>query len=135
VADDSEEVTALVLLRPASGREITGEVPITAETLHEFAPDPDDAAAAASALAEAGFEPGSMLGISLPVTGPRRLFEDYFGVRVQPAEEGGWIAVDASGTASRELPVSELPDPVASRVAAATFEPPAELAGGDVLVP
>lgn len=135
MVDDSEEVTALVLLRPASGREITGETRITADTLHEFAPDPDDAAAAARALAEAGFEPGSMLGVSMPVTGPRRLFEDYFGVRVEPADDGGWIAIDASGTESRELPVSQLPEPVAGRVAAATFEPPAELAGGDVVAP
>jgi hypothetical protein len=135
MADESEEVTALVLLRPASGREITGRTQITADTLHEYAPDPGEAAEASRALSDAGFQVGGVLGVSVPVTGPRRLFEDYFGVSVQPADEGGWVAVDESGAARRELPVSNAPEPVAARIQAVTFEPPAELAGGEEVVP
>ena len=133
--DESEEVFALVVLRPASGREIAGDTRITAETLSEFAPDPEEAAAAGRALAEAGFDVGSVLGISMPVSGSRALFEDYFGTTVRPASDGGWVAVDRAGSESRELPVSGLPGPVASRVHAVTLEPPAELTGGETVVP
>jgi hypothetical protein len=135
VADESEEVSALVVLRPASGREIAGDSQITAETLREFAPDPEEAAAAGRELAEAGFQVGSVLGISMPISGSRSLFEDYFGTSVRPAADGGWVAVDRAGSEGRELPVSKLPEPVASRVHAVTLEPPAELTGGDAVVP
>ena len=49
-----EQVVALVVLRPASGREITGESIIRADTLEEFAPDPGDASLVARVLADAG---------------------------------------------------------------------------------
>ena len=120
-----EPVVALVVLRPASGRAITGDSEITAETLPEFAPDPADAEAVVSALADAGFEVGPVVGIAMSVTGPRRRFEDRFGVQLKPADEGGWIA--ASGT--RSLPVDRLPAAVAGRVHAVELEPPAELTG------
>lgn len=135
MADDDEEVTALVVLRPASGRRITGETRITSDELGEFAPDPDDAVAVARALADAGFQTGSVLGISMPVTGSRKLFEERFGGSVRPADDGGWVAVDPTGRQSRELPVSNLPDAMAARIETVTFEPPAELAGDDVVTP
>jgi hypothetical protein len=133
--DESEDVSALVVLRPASGREIAADSRITADTLGEFAPDPEQAAAAGRALAEAGFEVGPVLGISMPVSGSRALFEDFFDTTVRPASGGGWVAVDRAGSESRELPVSRLPEPVASGVQVVTFEPPAELTGGETVVP
>ena len=78
-------VVALVLLRPASGRPLTGASRVTAETLEQYAPDPADAESVAGALREQGFEDGR-----------------------------------------RELPLERLPPALADRVAAATFEEPAE---------
>ena len=126
MTDESEQVVAHVVLKPASGREITGDSMIRADTLEEFAPDPGDASLVARVLADASFEVGPTVGIGMSVTGPRSLFESYFGTRVEAADEGGWVAVHVSGAATRELPIDELPEPVAQRVHAVTFEEPAE---------
>lgn len=119
---ERETIVALVVLRPGSGRAITGESQITAENLEQFAPDPGDAEAVARALADAGFSVGPVVGIGMSVSGPRDRFEEYFGVAVADAEDGGWV-VEGGG---RELPLDALPDDVRERVHAVTFEPPAE---------
>jgi hypothetical protein len=135
VTHDPDEVAALVLLKPASGREITGESKITAATLREFAPDPSDAAAAGRALAEAGFEVGPVLGIAMRVKGRTGSSRSTSTRACHQLTRGGWVAVDANGTTSRELPVSKVPDALATRIHAATFEPPAETVEADVALP
>jgi hypothetical protein len=112
------ELVAIVVLRPASGRAITGQTAITAETLHEFSPDPGDVEAVTRVLADAGFTVGPVVGIAMSISGSRERFTSFFGVAVEDAETGGW---EAEGR--RELPV---PAALADRVHAVTFEPPAE---------
>jgi hypothetical protein len=116
----TDEVVALAVLRPPSGGAVPGDVPITADTLERFAPDPAEAEAVAAALTNAGFRAGPLVGIALSLSGPRAAFEEYFGVPVRESPEGGWTAGDAD---ARELPV---PAELAERVQAVTFEPPAE---------
>jgi hypothetical protein len=116
----TDEVVAIAVLKPASGVAMTGGSQITAETLHEFAPEPADADAVADALSRAGFLVGPLVGIGMSVAGPRAAFESYFGVPVRPAPDGGWVAGEGG---TRELP---LPAELAERVHAVTFEPPAE---------
>jgi hypothetical protein len=113
------DATALVLLRPASGRTITGETRITAQNLREYAPDPSGAEAVAEALRSAGFATGPVGGISLSATGPPELFERYFGTPVRQAGDGSWI----TGDGGRELPV---PAELSGAVHAVTFEIPSE---------
>jgi hypothetical protein len=124
VAGEPEDIVAMAVLRPASGRAITGRSQITAETLGQFAPDPGDVDAVTDALARAGFRVGPLVGVALSLAGPPAAFERYFGVRVRPAEDGGWVAGE-DGT--RELPV---PPELAGRVHAFTFEPPTEAVTG-----
>jgi hypothetical protein len=124
VAGEPEDIVAMAVLRPASGRAITGRSQITAETLGQFAPDPGDVDAVTDALARAGFRVGPLVGVAMSLAGPPAAFERYFGVRVRPAEDGGWVAGE-DGT--RELPV---PAELAGRVHAVTFEPPAEAVTG-----
>jgi hypothetical protein len=112
------ELVALVVMTPASGRAITGAGEITAETLAEFAPDPGDVEGVTRVLAGAGFTVGPLVGIAMSISGRRETFEQFFGVTVEDAEEGGWEAGGA-----RELPV---PPALGDRVHAVTFEPPAE---------
>lgn len=127
-----EPVVAMVVLRPASGRPITGDSRITAENLGDYAPDPADAEAVAAALAGEGFEAGPLVGIAMSMSGPRRRFEEVFGTTVAPAEDGGWVA----GGGTRELPRERLPDEIADRVQAVVFEPPAETTSpGDTALP
>jgi len=114
----SDELVATVVMRPASGRSLEDAPPITAESLDAFRPAPEDVEAVTGALAGAGFEVGPLVGIAMAVSGPREAFERYFGTGVETAAAGGWSAQGA-----RELP---LPDALAGRVHAVTFEPPAE---------
>lgn len=124
---DKEPVVALVVLRPASGREITGASQITAETLGAYEPDPADAQVVAAALADEGFEVGPLVGIAMSVAAPRRRFEEVFGVKLTQAHDGGWRVVGEDSAAMRELPVDRLPAEAARRVHAIELEPPAEL--------
>jgi hypothetical protein len=124
---DTGPVVALVVLRPASGRAITGASEITAETLGEYEPDPSDAEAVAAALADERFEVGPLVGIAMSIAAPRRRFEEVFGVKLTKADDGGWRVVGEDSAGTRELPVDRLPAAVAQGVHAVDFEPPAEL--------
>lgn len=130
MTDRQQRLHAQVVLRPGSGREITGESIITAETLPHFAPAPDDARLVGRALADGGFEVGPVLGIGMALSGERSRFEDFFQTAVDATDDGGWVAVDAAGTASRELPLTQLPAELRERVHAVSFEPPAEAVMG-----
>jgi hypothetical protein len=127
--DREEPVTALVLLRPASGEEITGQTPITADTLARYAPKPADADRVARGFREAGFQVGPALGITMAVTAPRALFEGFFGVSVARSPDGGWVADGEEAGGRRDLPLKRLPQDLAARVLAVTFDEPAELVG------
>jgi hypothetical protein len=122
VTGERETIVALVVLKPGSGRAITGESVITAETLREFAPAPGDAEAVTRALAGAGFDVGPVVGVAMSVTGPRSRFEEFFGMEVADADDGGWVVAGGD----RELPLDALPEDVRRLVHAVTFEPPAE---------
>jgi hypothetical protein len=122
-----ETATALVLLSARSGRKITGDAPLTARTLPEWLPDPADAAVVAEILQAAGFRVGQVIGISMSIEGSPRLFNEFFGTQVMRAENGGWVAKGGNGITGLELPTAQLPRKLQERVAAVTFEPPAEL--------
>jgi hypothetical protein len=122
-------VVALVVLRPASGRAITGGAEITAETLDQYTPDPGDAEVVAAALTAEGFDVGPLVGIAMSVAASRRRFEEVFGVRLAEADEGGWRVEGQDAEGMRRLPVDRLGADVARRVHAIELEPPAELMG------
>jgi len=126
MTSESERIVAQVILKPASGRPITGTSMIRADTLEEFAPDPSEARAVARVLTDAGFEVGPTVGVGYHLTGPRSLFERYFDTKIAEAPDGGWVAVRDTRAATRELPVDKLPDSVAGRVLTVTFDEPAE---------
>lgn len=121
-----EEVTALVVLRPAGGREITGDSVITAATLPEYAPDPGVAARVRATFEDAGFATGPVAGVSFTISGTRAAFERCFGARIRRGGDEGWL-VEGGEEGARELP---LPPRLEQDVHAVTFEPPAELHGG-----
>lgn len=123
--DHTTMVTALMLLRPASGEPITGETVITAESLARYAPDHDEAGVVAGRMREAGFRVGPLVGIAMTVTAPRTLFEAFFRTSVVEEDDGGWTVAGGG----RELPLSSLPPGLAGRILAVTFDEPAEPVG------
>lgn len=123
---DSPAVSAQVLIRSASGREVGPEAVVTAETLREFAPAPEDVAAATQGFRALGFETGAFVGISFSITGPAERFEEAFGVRLRRSDRRGIRTADGSD----ELPLDGLPDDLAALVTAVTFVPPPDFGPG-----
>jgi hypothetical protein len=120
-------MVVLVILRPASGRRITGDSEITAETLGQYEPSDEDVNAVRAAFGEAGFDVGPLVGVSFAATGPRALVERFFGTKVSTSSITGAHVVSDSGDLSRELPLGNIAVEVANRLEAATFEPPEEV--------
>ena len=125
-ADPVETVVALVVLKPASGRTISGDAVLTAQTGPEFAPSPGDVAFVRERLSEAGFEVGPLGGIAMAISAARSRFERYFSNEVAISSDGGWVWKDAGGRETRELPSASVPNDIAGRVQTVTFEEPAE---------
>lgn len=104
-------LSALVVLRPRDGRELTGDAQITAETLAGYLPDPQAVEAARAYFRWAGYSVTVAAGISFSITGPRSLFERTFG-GLPPAPGG------------LELPLDPLPEELRPLVQAVAFTPP-----------
>jgi hypothetical protein len=81
-SDLGRVVTAQVLLRPQSGQQIRGEVPITSANIAEYQPSPADLSAVMAAFRAAGFEVGPFVGISFVITAPARVFEAFFSTKL-----------------------------------------------------
>jgi len=127
----SDTTVALVLLTAKSGRKVTRDTQLTAQTLPEYAPDPAEAAVVAEILQAAGFRVGPVVGISMSIEGSAGLFNEFFGTEVVRTESGGWVAKSSSDATGQELPTAKLPHQLQGRVAAVTFEPPVELLTDD----
>lgn len=117
-------VSAQVILRSASGKVISSETIITAETIKDYVPAVEAVTRATAAFAAAGFEVGPMVGISFAITAPVSLFEQQFQTQLRLAEAGGVEAVKADGSGSYELPLAALPSSLANLVTAVAFSPP-----------
>lgn len=127
------DVTALVVLRSASGRSEHGTDRITSESLHDFLPDPEDVEVVVSAFREMGFSVGPPFGISVAVTAPRSHVEEVFDVELVARADGSWGLVGSPSASSAdelpeaELPISAMPSAVIRRVSAIVLESPVEL--------
>ena len=123
-----EPATALVLVRSASGAQLTPETRITVENVADHAPAPDAVDAVRGALQRAGFELGPLVGIGFAITGPPDAYERTFGVRVVAAPDGGW-GVEHHSAVVRELPMTKVVPDLARHLVSVTFEPPAQAFG------
>ncbi|MEE1619874.1 hypothetical protein ACQ7DA_00545 [Zafaria sp. J156] len=115
---------ALVLLRSPGG--LPGAAAAVAGRLERHLPEPGAAERAASALAEAGFEVGPVVGISFSIAGPPELFRARLGIDPVPSAGGAWTAAGGA-----EVPGGELPAALAGDVEAVVFEEPVELLDGE----
>lgn len=97
------EISAQVVLR-AKG-------PITAATLAANQPPNETVETVQKLFSEAGFKLGPYVGISFSISGPRSLFEKFFGTRLDKVQ-------------GYELPLDSLPKKVAALIQAVTFTPP-----------
>jgi hypothetical protein len=117
-------ISAQVILRPASGKSVTGQDAITSENIRDFMPSPENFQAAAQSFAAAGFEVSAAGPTGFSITAPKSTFEKVFKTNVRNREGGGIEAVRKDESVSFELPLRALPSEVSRHVEAVTFTPP-----------
>ena len=82
-------VSAQVTLRAANGKQPHKRSIITTKTLKEFVPSGETAARVREVLGAMGFDVGGLVGNSVSISGPLRLFETVFQTRLSHVEKGG----------------------------------------------
>ena len=120
------DVVAHVLVRPASGRRITGDTRITADTLDLYRPRDDDVRTVAGQLAGAGFAVTHPPGIAITIVGAVELFQHFFHAELVEHRPGD-LRVSGDVPDPYELPLDAVPRPIADLIESVTLEPPAEL--------
>jgi hypothetical protein len=127
VATTDAPLSALVLVRAASGRRVAESAPIDAASVGAHQAAPSDVDAAQRACRERGFAVGPYVGISFSITAPRSTFEQLFDVHIQVAADGD-VRVSRGGRQhARELPLDRLPSGLRKRLEAVTFAEPVDL--------
>jgi hypothetical protein len=83
VSANEDQVTAVVSPRARGEPRLESTAPITADTVDRYLSDSNDVRAAEHELRKLGFTIAVAGPISISISGPRRLFEEVFGVRLQ----------------------------------------------------
>ena len=117
-------VSAQVILRPASGQTINGKVVISAKNVAEFAPHPSAVSSVAEEFRSKGFEIGPLVGVSFSVTGPLRVFEEFFGMRIRLGKDHAYEFVLKNKTSGHELSGKDLPKILGKSVQTVVFPLP-----------
>jgi hypothetical protein len=117
-------ISAVVLLYSQTGTMPSGHAAITADTLHEYQPDPQSVLNAQARFRSLGFQVSPLVGISFSITAPQSVFGQVFQVTLRYNDQGGLEVVKENRLAGYELPVEHLPQELQTLVYAVTFTPP-----------
>ena len=128
MSQPKQKLSAIVLLRPASGRN-HGDAQITSATLPEYLPAKDSAQKARAHFQQQGFDVSELAAISFNITAGLEQFEKQFGVAIDVAKGYPRVRLGKKKFAY-QLPLDRLPSSLAGIVEAVTFEEPAEVYGG-----
>lgn len=128
---EDEIISGQVVLRPASGRQIGLEMPITAENVSQYAPSQEAVQETSRVFRSLGFEVGSMVGISFSITATVREFTDIFKVHLRRTDRGGIECISDDGASRLELPIANLTEDLARHLHAVTFTPPPDFGPTD----
>jgi hypothetical protein len=126
-ATPSDDVlSALVIVRAASGRQLATADAIDASNLAEHAASPTAVSALQQAYGARGFDVGPFVGISFAIAARRSQFEREFGVLLSVGRDGA-VTVRRQGRApGSALPLDRLPASLREYIETVTFTPPAE---------
>ena len=97
---------------------------ITAETLHEYEPDPNSVLKAQTRFNALGFQVSPVVGISFSITAAQSVFERVFNVLLQRNDKEGLEVVKEKRLAGYDLPLDKLPKELKGLIYAVTFTPP-----------
>ena len=81
-------VSAQVLLKSHTGKEITGTTIVTSENIADFQPAPGVLESVSKAYEKAGFKVSAAVGNNFAITAPIEVFEREFHATLQMAESG-----------------------------------------------
>jgi pro-kumamolisin-like protein len=118
-------VSAQVVLVAANGARPGPGTRITSQNIHEWAPSAETIERVSDHFRAMGFEVGECVGNSMAITGPVRLFESGFRVRLRKAGGGMQFAGERYEMASEKIPST-----LRAHVAAITFTPPPDFGPG-----
>ncbi|HEX8921612.1 MAG TPA: hypothetical protein VF766_09055 [Pyrinomonadaceae bacterium] len=117
-------ISAQVILRPASGKSVTGQEAITSENVRDYMPSPESFQAVAAEFAAAGFEVSAAGPTGFSITASESAFEKFFDTRLQTTEKRGVEALGKDKSTGYELPLRGLPKALSHYIEAVTFTPP-----------
>lgn len=117
-------ISAQVILRPESGKSVTGQEAITSENIRDYLPSPESFQAAAQSFAAAGFEVSAAGPTGFSITAPASTFEKVFNTKVRSQEGGGVKAMRQDESEDYELPLRGLSKEMSQHIEAVTFTPP-----------
>jgi subtilase family serine protease len=129
--DNNEIVSALVVLRPASGITIDADTEITSENINDFKPSLDDVVKISNVLTEMGFVVEDLVGISFAISAPASTFEKVLNTRLVKLEDGSINVMGEEGALSYEIPIKSLPESIAELVHSLTFVSPPDFGPTD----
>jgi hypothetical protein len=116
-------ISAQVILRPASGKSVTGQDAITSENIRDYMPSTETFTEAAQGFQAAGFEVSAEGPTGFSITAPAETFEKVFNTRLR-SDEGGVKSVRKDESADFELSLRGLPREISRHVEAVSFTPP-----------
>ncbi|UCF69272.1 MAG: hypothetical protein JSV80_08350 [Acidobacteriota bacterium] len=117
-------LSALVWLRPASGREICADEPISSENIRALSPDPDEARRVRTFFIDAGFDVLPAVGPLLSIIGPKSLFENVFERPLVVRRRRDAIVSVRTREGALELPLERIEPSVAVTIHCVTFSAP-----------
>ena len=116
-------ISAQVILRPASGKSVTGQDAITSENIRDFMPSTETFTAAAQGFQSAGFDVSAEGPTGFSITAPAATFEKVFKTRLR-SDDGGVRSVKKDESEDFELSLRSLPRELSRYVEAISFTPP-----------
>lgn len=122
--NENEIISAQVILRPSSGKEIGSNTIITSENIQDFQPSQSITAMVLNKFEQYGFQVGQMVGNSFSITAPASSFQKLFHMQMQKGSSGEIEIKQEDGSWDYKLSVDSLPQEIADKIIAITFTPP-----------
>jgi subtilase family serine protease len=117
------------VLRPPGGP-LTGREQITAATVRDYLPEPATVQNVRHFFERAGFSIEGQGGLGFSIVGPAEQFERVFGTKLIEETQRSVPSVQTE-RGQLELPLTNVPKDIASRIEAVTFTPPPDFGPTD----
>jgi hypothetical protein len=117
-------ISAQVILVGRNQNKIGGQTDITSDNISDYSPNENTISELNKIFSDKGFEVGGMVGISISVTAPREVFEEFLEVKIYKEKDGSFGFVSKGKKLGRELKNKFLPGIIKDKVLTITFTKP-----------